>query len=181
MPTTYEKCDDSVGVIVRGVMEQYHLDLTEAGVTIALLFARNSEDAPVKLHGYPCAAVVRKTGLKDRAKGNADAEIVIDEMHWNSLNDAERRALIDHELYHLEVVLDENNAIELDDLGRPKLRLKLHDTQIGIFRTIITRHGRHALDAQIASQFIADYTPMVAKAYGVGSGDDDATDDKGDE
>jgi hypothetical protein len=173
MPTTYEKCDATVEQITRDVIAKYHPDLAEAGVTVSLLFARDPEsDAPVRLHGYACAAKIRATSLKDRAKGNPDAEIVIDEREWIDLSDAERFALIDHELYHLEVKLDDRNKIERDDLNRPKLRMRLHDAQIGIFRAIINRHGMDALDAQIAKRFIDDYSGSVLTAM-IGSGKDD--------
>lgn len=165
MPTTYEKCessDETVAKITKSVIDQYHRDLLEAGVTVSLLFARDPDsDAPVKLHGYPCAAIVRITGLKDRAKGMPDAEIVIDESRWIDLTEEERHALIDHELTHLEVKLDDLNRIEFDDLNRPKLRMRLHDAQIGIFRSIVKRYGSESLDTAIAKDFINEYAPLV--------------------
>jgi hypothetical protein len=161
MPTTYEKCDESVERIVADVIAKYRDDLREAGVTVALLFARNGDGPAVKLHGYECAATIKITSQKDRAKGNADAEIVIDESRWSDLTDAERHALIDHELYHLEIKLDDANQIETDDGGRPVLKMRLHDAEIGIFRKIIERHGPAALDAQIAQAFIDEYGQLM--------------------
>ena len=161
MPTTYEKCGDEVERVVSQVVKKYHHDLKAAGVTIGLLFARNSEGAAVKLHGYPCAAVIKKNSLKDRAEGKTDATITIDEAGWDGLSEEERSALIDHELYHLEVKRDKHNKYDLDDLGRPKLNIRLHDAQIGIFKTIIERHGMDALDAQIAEKFIGEYGQLL--------------------
>lgn len=161
MPTTYEQCGDDVEKLVKSVINQYHHELKEAGVSISLLFARNSDGDPVKLNGYPCAAVVKKNSLKDRAEGKADATITIDEYRWNDIDAEEQRALIDHELYHLIVKRDKANAYELDDLGRPKLLMRLHDAQIGIFKSIIERHGMKSLDAQFAENFIGEFGQLL--------------------
>ena len=40
---------------------------------------------------------------------------------------AERRALLDHELHHLELKRDKKDRIRKDDLGRPLLRMRKHD------------------------------------------------------
>ncbi len=161
MPTTYEKCGDDVDAIVKRVSKKFHVDLVKAKVTIQCLYARNDEGHAAKLHGYPCAAVVKKNSLKDRAEGKTDATITIDEVTWNNLSEDEKDALIDHELYHLEVKRDKVGQFDYDDLGRPKLMMKLHDAQIGIFKAIIERHGRNALDAQIAEKFIDEYGQLL--------------------
>lgn len=147
MGISYEKCTKDRGAdvlkVLQKALKEFHPDLVEAKVTIDCLFAFGPDDdegvIPVKLHGYPCQAVVRRTGLKERAKGCADAEIVIDEGNWNSLHVNEQLALIDHELEHL-VVVKKDGEIQRDDLGRPKLKMKLHDYEIGGFENVTKRH-----------------------------------------
>ena len=81
---------------------------------------------------------------KHRAQGLPDASIVIDQDAWGDLSDQSRIALIDHELEHLERYLRAKNEPLEDDLGRPKLKVKLHDWQLGGFRSISERHLEHA-------------------------------------
>jgi hypothetical protein len=50
-----------------------------------------------------------------------------------------REVLIDHELCHIGVELDEQGNPELTDQGRPKVFIKPHD--IEDFQVIIDRHG----------------------------------------
>ncbi len=161
MPTTYEKCGEEVTDLLKRVVNKYHDELKKAKVTIDCLFARNPDGDALKLHGYKCAAVVRKVGLKDRAKGMADAEIVIDEKGWEEMMEAQKIALLDHELYHLVPKKDENGHFDYDDLNRPKLKIKLHDAQIGIFKTIIERHGEDSIDAKVAEQFIDEFSQLL--------------------
>jgi hypothetical protein len=127
-------------------------------------YDREGEQIPsLKLHGYACAATVRATTLKQRALGQRDALIVFDAFTWERLDDDERRAVIDHELYHLQVVSEERGVPFVlwdpvakciatvpkhDDLGRPKLKLRLHDWHLGGFRAIAERHGDAALEVR---------------------------------
>jgi hypothetical protein len=143
-----------------------HQELRTAGVTIDCLFADPGTDAaeeplPLKLGGYPVAAYVRRIGLKDRAKGMADAEIVIDANTWKGLAEAKRVALIDHEVTHLRVKQAKDGGVDRDDLGRPKLVMRLHDHQIGIFKDVIERHGKDALDHYVAKEFTEDMGQLL--------------------
>jgi hypothetical protein len=142
MPTVHEKADDEIAALVAEIMKEHHWELAEAGVTIGCLIATNPDAAAVKLHGYPCDAVVRIVPLKQRVHGMPDAEIVIDGGEWETLPDERRRALIDHELTHLTLALDKKTKKpKTDDLGRPKLKMRLHDWELGGFAEIAKRHG----------------------------------------
>lgn len=169
MPISYEKGDAEVQQIVREVMAAHHPCLTLAEARIGTLMARTpgdeGEPAPaVKFAGYPALAVVKVLPLKQRVLGNPDALITIDEREWELLDDTERRALIDHELEHLQVkrfggggVLYYDEVAETvlgvpasDDIGRPKLTCKLHDWQLGGFRSVAQRWKQAALEVQAA-------------------------------
>src|SRR5687768_5930298 len=107
MPVTYEKVDEQTEALIADVIKDYHFELKKAKVSISALFAKPPEDDPlspaVKLHGYPCLAVIRIVPYKQRVQGISDAEITIDHVKWQELHADQKRALIDHELAHLEL------------------------------------------------------------------------------
>lgn len=161
MPTTHTPAGDNVIARMNKVMRKYHGHLVTEKASVGVLMARNEDGEAVKVGGYPCAALVRKVSLKDRAAGLPDAQIIIDEIRWEELDDAEKDALLDHELEHLKIATDQNGQPKRDDLDRPKFNLAKHDAQIGIFRCVIERHGEKALDAQIAAKFVDEYGQLL--------------------
>jgi len=148
MPTIYEKCDDDAPqtTVMRSMMQKYHTELVGAGVTVEILLASNDEGSAVKLHGWPCYATIKVMSYKDRVAGSADARMIIDLDRWKDLHAKQRDALVDHELEHLELVLDKLNNIKLDDIGRPKLRCKPHDFELTGFNSVIRRHEDAAIE-----------------------------------
>lgn len=147
MPKTYELADESLHKAVRAVMKQYHKPLTDAGVTVTVMLCRGG----LAWHGYPAAAVVKINSLKDRVEGKADCTVTLNddgEGGWLGRREQERAAVIDHELTHLYLVKDDKGNVEEDDAGRPKLKMRLHDIQIGGFAEIIERHRESAIEAQ---------------------------------
>ena len=160
MSISYELAPPEVHDVIRRVMLNHHSGLAEAEVRIDCLFAlppldKNGDASgpAVKLGGYPCLAVIRVIALRDRAKGMGDAEIVIDKEEWEVLSEAQRDALIDHEITHLQLRVNEKGAIIRDDLGRPKLTLRLHDHQFGWFDEVAQRHGRDSVEVQQFERF----------------------------
>ena len=118
------------------VMREHHPKLAEAGVRVDVLMAENPTGDAVKHRGAPAIAVVRVVRLKDRVKGMGDAEITIDLSAWDGMTDRHREAVLFHELEHL-VRVDRKNPEEgepawaTDDIGRPKLRLRPGDVNLG--------------------------------------------------
>ena len=143
MPT-FERCDKSVGEMASSLLRGFesHKPLVAAKVTIDFLYAYadrdnkgNRKNDALVLHGYPALGICKKTSLKDRAKGNGDAEILLDGDWWKEATDEQQRALLDHELHHLFFTGD------LDDLDRPILSIRQHDFNFGWFKIIAERHG----------------------------------------
>jgi hypothetical protein len=153
MAKVFQKADEQVEALVVEVMNKYHGDLVQAGVTVGCIMVSCSAGHAVKHHGYDCAATIRRTTLKQRVQGHADAEIDIDAATWDDLNAQQRRALLDHEIEHLTIVRDENRRVKTDDIGRPVLKMKLHDWELGGFASVVERHGNAALDAKAAHSF----------------------------
>lgn len=145
MPTTYEKCDETVRELLVKLIGQYHSPLKEAGVSFDLVFASKTDKddqpcAAIKLHGVAAAAKVKITSLEDRARGVADAKILIDRFDWDNATPQTRAAILDHELTHIKLK-DEG---ELDDLGRPKLKMREHDWMVWGFDVIAERYKTFA-------------------------------------
>lgn len=143
MPVIYSKAAEPALDLLADTIARYHAELAENGVTVGVLVAHPGDDGepPVKLHGYPCAAVIKITPYKQRVQGIEDAVITLSGPHWRGLDEAGRVALLDHELEHLELSRDREGNVRSDDQGRPKLKLRLHDWQLGGFESIAKRHG----------------------------------------
>lgn len=153
----YSKAPAECQAICKRMLEKYHGELVDAGVTVDFLFAQTDpekeEASALKLHGYACNAIVKVVSYKLRVQGHADAEIVIDGDKWPSWSDLERDALIDHEITHLELRHDKDGKVARDDNDRPKLGLRLHDHEFGWFDSIARRHGKASFEVQQYEQF----------------------------
>lgn len=153
---TYEKADRATRSLVDEVMALHHPKLADASVTVDVLMVSDIDEESgevhqaLKAHGYPAAATIAIVPLNRRALGQADALMTIDVASWQSLSGAEQQALIDHELTHLTLVLGEDGAPKRDDLKRPKLKMRLHDWQLGGFVDVAMRHGESALEVKAA-------------------------------
>lgn len=157
---TYQPCDETDKTVLKfadALMRQFHPDLLEAKVKIDFLFAYpryNEKDQPIgdaiKHHGVKALGLAKKLGASDRAKGHGDAEIRIDWEWWKESGEAEQKALLDHELHHLAICKNKAGVIKTDDLGRPVIRLRPHDYQIGWFNVIAHRHGVHSQERKQA-------------------------------
>jgi hypothetical protein len=149
-------CPDEVRELASEILCEFksHKPVLDAKVTVEYLFAiATEEDAPaIMVGGYPALGMCRIVGEKDRAKGCKDVEITIDREWWNGAEREEQKALLDHELHHISVVEGKR-----DSNGRPKIRLRKHDVQIGWFREIAARHGQHSQERQQAKSLIDDW------------------------
>jgi hypothetical protein len=147
--------DDLIRSIER-VQDSYHEELE--GVRVAGLFIFDDDSGePVLCHqGYAAQAVCRLTPIRDRALGVADAVIVADRANWLTLSHSQREALIDHELSHLERVIDgKSGKPKTDAIGRPKLAMRMHDHQLGWFDAVAQRHKEDSPEIRQARQLIA--------------------------
>lgn len=148
MPTIYSKPDPDTVAFVASVMEDYHDRLSNHGVRVDVLWAESSDDTPALKHnGYPAVAMIKVNDVKGRLRGLADATILLDKSTWDATPEPRRVARIDHELTHLEIQFEDQGRPKLDDAGRPKLKLKPHDFQIGVFDQVLARHGADSDDA----------------------------------
>lgn len=166
MPTSYSLADADTRNELARVMQRYHERLHTAQVRVAVLMARNPDGSAVKHGGYPALATIKPLPLKDRVLKDADALLVIDEDEWYDLKPAQRVALLDHELSHLDTIdRDENDPNEdtgegaskvtwkTDDIGRPRLKSVKGDWQAGDgFAAVVARHGASAIEFESLSR-----------------------------
>lgn len=148
--------------MARELLNQYetHALLIQAKATIDFVFAFGDVDDngdtkgnALQKNGVKALGIARKIPIKDRALGRADAEISLDGDWWKDATDAQRRALLDHELHHLTVKMD-NTGLLLDDLGRPVIAMRKHDVEIGWFIEIARRHKGASLEVTQAGQIM---------------------------
>jgi hypothetical protein len=167
---TYRMADQDVLDMIEELIHKYHYNLHECRVRVGarLAFAAVNEKTgepkgpAIKHQGYPGAAVVRIVSHKDRVAGMPDAIIDIDGEAWeNDWSEERQRAILDHELYHLEVQTDDEGNVKLDDCHRPKLRLKPHDWQLGGFADIAQRHKEAAIEVEAMRQTIHKHGQLL--------------------
>ncbi len=168
---TYSQAPDAATLLEK-IQAEYHPDLDGVSVTALFVFDEEaSSESVLKHHGYPAGAVCRITPLRERAQGLGDASIVIDRATWLALTQAQREALLDHELTHLTRVIDEDTGQPKSDvLGRPKLAMRQHDHQFGWFDEIAQRHGEASPEVRQAKalmessgQLYFDFGPAARK------------------
>jgi hypothetical protein len=154
MPTTYENAPQEVLQMARELLSQYetHQPLLDHGVTIQyqMAFAERDDDTgqangpSIKWHGRPALGLCEIINEKNRASGLKDARITICGDTWPDLSVAQQKALLDHELHHLAVIINRHGVLKVDGHGRPCLRLRKHDVEIGHFVVIAERHGMNS-------------------------------------
>lgn len=163
MPT-FARADKSVEQLAKELLEKYdsHKPLLNLEAKIDFVFAfadvddngRQLNDALTK-NGIKALGIARKISLKDRALGRGDAEIALDGDWWQKASGDEQAALLDHELHHVSIKTDKVGNPQFDDLGRPQIKLRKHDVEVGWFRCIAERHGAASME-QIQAKKIMD-------------------------
>lgn len=152
---TFTRCDKSVEKLAAELLKKHpsHKPLLAAGVTIDFVWAfpdydektgRPLNDA-LTHNGVKALGIARKIPLKDRALGRADAEIAIDGDWYQKAPAPEQEAMLDHELNHIAVKIDKRGLVT-DDLGRPVLQIRKHDYEIGFFKIVAERNGKHSIE-----------------------------------
>jgi hypothetical protein len=163
--TTYTKCPPEVNSMALDLLCRFqtHQPLLDAKVKIDFVFAMpeidektgNPKSDALKKNGLRALGLCRAMPLKDRSMGRADAEITIDQYWWESAIEPEQMALLDHELHHIDLKLEHGKPV-LDDLGRPVLKMRPHDFEVGWFAVIAARHGINSQERKQAQKAITD-------------------------
>lgn len=159
----YQKCPPEVHAMAAEILREFesHQPVADAGVTFSLLFAFGARDentgelvnGAITHHGQRALGLCRIVNEKDRVKGCPDAEILLDGDYWPTVDEPAQRALLDHELHHI-ALKTKGEQLQFDCAGRPKLRMRKHDVEIGWFKCIAERHGPHSIERQQAQHLM---------------------------
>lgn len=157
MPKTYDEPDAATMRLIDRVLRKYHMRLVEADVTITwrMVHAPKGDDGKpkgpaLKHHGVQAAAVIKIANAEKRAAGMDDVLCLLDGDRWPDWSERQRESIVDHELTHL------NTTGATEDDGRPKLTMKPHDADCGVFFSTMEKYGKDALDAQIVAKLMTD-------------------------
>lgn len=159
------KRDKEIQGLVESLMaseEFILLHTADVTVDVLMVFPDEGKGTQALMHnGYPAHAVIKISPLEKRALGQRDALLLIDATFWLSATDRQKNALLHHELSHLTVVRDKQEEIAFDKMGRPKLRMRLHDVQIGWFARTAELYGADSVEVQQAQQIVGTYRQTV--------------------
>ena len=156
MGKQYEKASEDVLRRIERLREKYYPEIERASLDVLFVFSDESEQV-LSHQGYPALAVIKVNSLKDRAAGLGDALLVIDRYAYSGLSAKQADAMLDHELYHLDPVIDEKTEQpKYDSLGRMKLAIRKHDRQFGWFDEIAQRHGEHSTEVRQATAMLEE-------------------------
>jgi hypothetical protein len=173
MPRTYEQAKVEVVQVLLRVLARRE-DLLSVGVKIDVLMAHGVSNGkgeivtPAVVHGgYPKAGKIQVLPLIQRVAGRGDAQMVLDGDLWPNLSPDQQLALIDHEITHLVVVTDGVDAATgkplpaTDDCGRPRLKVRKHDWEIGGFAEVVSRHGANAPEYEAVEDMMAKHGELL--------------------
>ncbi len=144
MPTTFEdapEVEDIAGRLIR----DHHAYLRQSDIRYLFRVADSWTKSGKEVYGQ--ATVV--SGAMRHIAGDADAVVLVNARIWSDLSDAQREALVDHELTHLQPRTDADGDIQSHPDGRPILCTTSHDVEE--FAAVIKRHGLWRPDLERAA------------------------------
>jgi hypothetical protein len=157
VPNKFTRADKEVTDLAKEIITEHCEELGAVGVTFDILMAHAPENdagektgPALKLHGYPCGGIISIQSLKNRVIGSSDALILLDADQWQDMEENDRKALLHHELHHVTISRDVEGGVIYDTHGRPKLKLRLHDVQVGWFTHIAKIYKEHSGEVQDA-------------------------------
>lgn len=123
--------------LVARLVEAHHEHLANARIAIAWCTSWNPD-----VDGRVTLGKCKRASDLDRELMPLDFVILLARWFYESgdVTDAQREALLDHELCHAEVVMDRDEP-KLDERGRIVYRTRKHD--IEEFAEIVLRHGTY--------------------------------------
>lgn len=145
------------------IRSKEHAHLADAKIGMAWRLGwRSDTDGHLRL------GQLKKRSDLDRELDGFDFIILLNKEAWPTLNDKQKRALVDHELCHAQLAYDSDGEPKKDDRGRLVCRIRKHDVEE--FRCIVDRHGIWTQDlAAIAKAGINDAKrPLLGVAEGAG-------------
>jgi len=143
MSTSYVRCDEDVYEMLHELITEYRFDLVDCEATIALYFAANDKGHAMKARGHQVLGKCKINNLVDRAQGKTDVTIFLDMDWWKDASSRRQRALLHHELSHVEVYDPEDGT---DDLDRPVLKSRYGDWDNDGFYQLAKLYGEDSCE-----------------------------------
>lgn len=122
-----------IGTVAAKLIASHHPDL--ASINIGYLFRDQAPMARGRITPSMCV----KVDDRNHVFTGKDVLIEIGRDVWDRMDDELREVLVDHELHHIGVDLDDKGATVLTNSGRPKIYLKPHD--FAEFGVVMDRYG----------------------------------------
>lgn len=135
--------DKALYAMLNELVEKHHTHLTNARIVLAWNLAWKPD-----VDGRVTLGKCRKASDLDRELAPYDFVILLRRTFFEDADvpDSARKALLDHELCHAAVKLDQDLEPERDSRGRTIYRLRKHDVEE--FSEIIRRHGCYKRDLE---------------------------------
>lgn len=148
--------------VMEDLIPKHHQHLKDAKIAMAWNFSWKAD-----VDGRLILGKCKKVAPIDRELHGFDFVIMLNFDIWNSAEfaDKQRIALVDHELCHAEMAVDEETGEQkADEAGRLQWRMRKHD--IEEFREIVQRHGLYKADLVDFAKTILEKakTPLLEQA-----------------
>lgn len=179
MSKTYLSATTEASSILNELRDEYFpfTNQLEHDLLIRLQFVLGDEKTPALTKGgWPCEALISVPSTKMRAAGAPDVLIELDGGAWVNLIETEKKALIHHELEHMELQKlkrrkneagEEFYSCKLDVLERPVVKLRKHDYECGGFARIHELYADASPEArqlEVASAHLSQQVFAFARA-----------------
>ena len=155
MAIIYQEAGGDTINLLEEVVRDYHPEKED--LRIGMVFCTSVDKKgdidgkpSLKNCGFPAAAKVSLVSAKDRIHKKIDVLIMIDGAGWSQMSEDQRRAILDHEMEHVQIDL----SAEPSDDGRPKLVMKEEDYCVWGFRSVALRHGNNSMEVACAKQLL---------------------------
>lgn len=152
--------DQPVNVLLSDAWKKHHDHLEDAEIVV--LFC---EELPAR-NGRRILGTAHVMSEKERLLSGSDLLICLDKRIWSVAKEGMRRALLDHELCHFGLRMDEEGIPEHDDQGRTMYRLNAHDVEE--FNAVIRRHGLWMGDLSATAKAMIDSPDGAQLALSLG-------------
>ncbi len=145
--------------LLEELVDKHHEDLHQARIALAWCtsWKRNVD-------GQMILGKCKKASDLDREVSEFDFVILLNRTFWThtAVSDLQRRALLDHELHHAALVLDERGEPVEDERGRKVYRVRKHD--IEEFTGVVQRYGCYKADLELFAKAlrkseVPEFTP----------------------
>jgi len=152
MPVTFDKARPETEKLVTEIADLYHADISDYQVSVGVVMAHPPLDSDGVRKGPALKEFRSETPFKVQLVNTADkldcahdVKLFLDFDIWETSTDARRRAIIDSALTRITLVRKDEEVV-LDDLNRPKLKLRDYDYVHFGYSELYSRHTINSLE-----------------------------------